>query len=94
MAHINIRLRFSAALAVLAVAAASAAQEAKPAAFRLTIDNIMRGEEMIGTSPSDVQWSYDSRILYFRWKKPGATSIAPMCWYREMPPPSTPNPMR
>jgi dipeptidyl aminopeptidase/acylaminoacyl peptidase len=47
------------------------AQEPKPAPFRMTIDNIMRGEDMIGQSPSAIQWSYDSQILYFRWKKPG-----------------------
>jgi len=46
------------------------AQEAKPVPFRMTIDNIMRGEEMIGQSPTEVQWSYDSQILYFRWKAP------------------------
>ncbi|MGD0782351.1 MAG: hypothetical protein ABSA30_05780, partial [Candidatus Aminicenantales bacterium] len=51
-------------------AAPLAAQEAKPAPFRMTIDNIMRGEEMIGQSPTDMQWSYDSTVLYFRWKAP------------------------
>ncbi|MCX6560623.1 MAG: S9 family peptidase [Candidatus Aminicenantes bacterium] len=47
-------------------------QAAAPGPFRLTIDNIMRGEELIGTTPSDLQWSYDGQVLYFRWKKPGA----------------------
>jgi dipeptidyl aminopeptidase/acylaminoacyl peptidase len=45
-------------------------REAGPAPFLMTIDNIMRGEEMIGQSPTEVQWSYDSRVLYFRWKAP------------------------
>ena len=36
----------------------------------LTIDTIMKGEEFIGTSPSGVQWSFDGKRLYFRWKKP------------------------
>ncbi len=57
-------------LALTAWASPPAAQEAKPAPFRMTVDNIMRGEEMIGQSPTDVQWSYDSRVLYFRWKAP------------------------
>jgi dipeptidyl aminopeptidase/acylaminoacyl peptidase len=43
---------------------------ATAAPFRMTIDNIMRGEEMIGQSPTNVQWSYDGQVLYFRWKAP------------------------
>lgn len=39
--------------------------------FKLTIDHIMKGPELVGTSPSDVLWSIDSQKLYFRWKKPG-----------------------
>ena len=50
-------------------------QESKPIPFRLTIDNIMRGDELIGQSPSNVQWSFDSRVLYFRWKKPGEKAV-------------------
>lgn len=44
---------------------------AKPQVLDLTIPNIMQGEELVGTSPSSVQWSYDGKLLYFRWKKPG-----------------------
>ena len=45
-------------LAISASAPSLPAQEAKPGPFRMTIDNIMRGEEMIGQSPTEVQWSY------------------------------------
>jgi len=38
--------------------------------FKLTIDSIMKGPDLVGTSPSDVMWSTDSKNLYFRWKKP------------------------
>jgi len=47
-------------------------QTAKPASpFKMTIDNIMRGAELVGTEPSGVAWSVDGTKLYFRWKKPG-----------------------
>jgi dipeptidyl aminopeptidase/acylaminoacyl peptidase len=38
-------------------------------AFELTIDNIMRGPGLFGTSPSLVRWSPDSRSIWFQWKK-------------------------
>ncbi|MDH5706400.1 MAG: S9 family peptidase [Candidatus Aminicenantes bacterium] len=43
----------------------------EPAKFELTIDNIMKGEELIGTAPSNIMWSVDGSRLYFRWTKPG-----------------------
>jgi acetyl esterase/lipase len=49
----------------------------KPAPFQpleLTIANIMKGEELVGTAPSAIQWSVDGKKLYFRWKKPGDKS--------------------
>src|SRR5581483_1120984 len=42
-----------------------------PAKFDLTIDNIMRGTEMIGTVPAQIRWSQDSQRVYFTWKQPG-----------------------
>lgn len=39
--------------------------------FELTIDHIMKGPELVGTSPSNVMWSIDSQKVYFRWKNPG-----------------------
>lgn len=43
--------------------------QAKPGT--LTIDKIMRGEELIGISPSGVMWSHDSQRIYFRWRQQG-----------------------
>ncbi|MDD8025763.1 MAG: hypothetical protein PHI34_04565, partial [Acidobacteriota bacterium] len=81
-------------LAALLLAALAAVPPASPgsqmaptAPFRLTIDNIMRGDELIGTSPSDVQWSFDGRILYFRWKKPGAKAAELYAWAKSDPAP-------
>src|SRR5262245_36999604 len=37
--------------------------------FELTIDNIMRGPELVGYEPTSVRWSPDSQKIYFRWKK-------------------------
>jgi len=43
----------------------------KPAVpFKLTVENIMRGADLVGTEPSGVAWSVDGSRLYFRWKKP------------------------
>lgn len=48
--------------------------------FELTIENIMRGEELVGSAPSGLRggfrgtrfnWSPDGRYIYFRWKQPG-----------------------
>ncbi len=37
----------------------------------LTVDTIMKGDDFVGRSPSNPQWSADGRTLYFRWRKPG-----------------------
>lgn len=34
---------------------------------QLTVEQIMRDPKWIGTSPSDVFWSYDSKSIYFKW---------------------------
>lgn len=39
--------------------------------FTLTIDNIMRGADLVGYEPDSVRWSQDSRRIYFRWKRAG-----------------------
>ena len=51
--------------------------------FELTIENIMRGPDLVGTAPRALRrggffrggprfsWSPDSRYVYFRWKQPG-----------------------
>lgn len=65
-------------------------QPADAQEFELTVPNIMRGPELVGTSPSPLggggffrggaahTWSPDSRYVYFRWEQPGvdtATTI-------------------
>ena len=39
--------------------------------FEFTIQNIMRGPELVGVAPRGFRWSPDSRHLYFRWQQPG-----------------------
>ena len=38
----------------------------------LSIDLIMKGEDLVGTAPSDPVWATDAKTLYFRWRKAGA----------------------
>jgi len=53
--------------------AGSAAQPKAPAgaAAMLTVDSIMRGPKLVGTSPSAIEWSKDSSKIYFTWQKAG-----------------------
>lgn len=37
----------------------------------LKMEEIMKGEEFVGYSPSRVQWSLDSKKLFFNWKQEG-----------------------
>ena len=48
---------------------ATATNGAKP--FELTVDSIMRGPDLVGSAPSSVRWSGDSKWIYFDWQKPG-----------------------
>jgi hypothetical protein len=43
----------------------------KPAPFTLTVDNIMKGDKLIGSAPTAVRWAPDSSRIYFSWQKPG-----------------------
>ncbi len=66
----------SASIAVLVLlfmpAVPTVAQE-----FDLSVENIMRGPELVGTAPRALRgqgvasWSPDSRHLYYRWREPG-----------------------
>ncbi|HTL08224.1 MAG TPA: alpha/beta fold hydrolase [Chitinophagaceae bacterium] len=47
---------------LMAVAHLSMAQSSA-----LTVEKIMRDPKWIGTSPSNLQWSFDGRQLYFNW---------------------------
>jgi dipeptidyl aminopeptidase/acylaminoacyl peptidase len=49
--------------------------------FSLTIDNIMRGPELVGYEPAQVRWSHDGQTIYFQWKKYSDKIIAPMDTY-------------
>src|ERR1700730_14836350 len=37
--------------------------------FDLTVDNIMRGPQLVGYAPDDVRWTPDGSRLYFTWKQ-------------------------
>ena len=59
---------------------AVAAQPAK--AFEFTIKNIMRGPELYGREPQRIQWSADSKWIYFTWNPPGTDWREPARPYR------------
>src|SRR6266581_7600625 len=40
--------------------------------FQLTVENIMRGPDLVGTAPSNERFSADGRYVYLRWRSPGA----------------------
>src|SRR4051812_10295742 len=40
----------------------------------LTVEKIMQDPKWIGTSPTNVFWSYDSKTLYFKWNPEKAIS--------------------
>jgi dipeptidyl aminopeptidase/acylaminoacyl peptidase len=45
---------------------------------QLTIDNIMRGPNLVGTEPAQVRWSGDGSKIYFQWKRAADPIIAPL----------------
>lgn len=47
------------------------AQQPAAKKFELTVDNIMRGFDLVGYEPSAPRWSRDNRRVYFRWKRAG-----------------------
>jgi len=51
------------------LAGQKAPNQASGARFNLTIDNIMRGPELVGYEPRAVRWSGDSQRVYFQWKQ-------------------------
>ncbi|MGA2361217.1 MAG: prolyl oligopeptidase family serine peptidase [Candidatus Aminicenantales bacterium] len=53
------------------------AEASKAPIANLSIDLIMKGEEFVGTAPSDPVWAVDGKTLYFRWKKPGDKRAEP-----------------
>jgi dipeptidyl aminopeptidase/acylaminoacyl peptidase len=76
-----------ASAALLAAAAGTAPVTAQQ--FELTVENIMRGPELVGSAPQSLRggggffgggsvfsWSPDSRYIYFRWQQPGVDTSA------------------
>jgi dipeptidyl aminopeptidase/acylaminoacyl peptidase len=41
----------------------------------LTVESIMRGSDLVGTAPFNVQFSADGRYVYFRWRQPGTDTL-------------------
>jgi len=56
---------------VLSVSPFAAAAQA-PA---LTVESIMRGPDLVGTAPSNVQFGADGRSVYFRWRRPETDTL-------------------
>lgn len=85
------RLRLAKLLATIAIVtagpvhaqSAATARAAEPGStFELTVQNIMRGPEHVGSSPGGVQWTDDGRWIYFRWKPGGQPWDEPSALYR------------
>jgi dipeptidyl aminopeptidase/acylaminoacyl peptidase len=75
-------LSFIFVVAVCLNPVAALAQTAQPVKkFDLTIDNIMRGAELVGHEPTGVRWSPDSQKIYFRWKQANEPRVAEMSTY-------------
>src|SRR5688500_16299815 len=63
-------------IALIALVVTAPALVAQPApksdgTFARTVDNIMRGPDLVGYAPDALRWSADSQKLYFDWRKPG-----------------------
>ncbi|HEX4565407.1 MAG TPA: alpha/beta fold hydrolase [Vicinamibacterales bacterium] len=63
--------RFACLTLVLLATPALTAQQGADHKFRLTVDSIMRGPDLVGYPPDGLRWSPDSQKLYFEWRKPG-----------------------
>ncbi len=55
--------------------------QAQTKKFDLTIDNIMRGPDLVGYEPSRPYWSQDGQRLYFRWKRAGEPRLKELDLY-------------
>src|SRR5258706_2558265 len=43
---------------------------------QLSVKQIMSDPKWIGTSPSEILWSYDSKSIYFHWNPEKNTSVS------------------
>ena len=50
--------------------------------FDLNVAEIMRGPEIVGREPANIQWTPDSRYIYFQWLPPGSDWREPLRPYR------------
>ena len=62
------------AIILITTVAISQAQELG----KLSVDKIMRDPVWMGTSPTNIQWSADSKTIYFQWNPKGERKIS---WY-------------
>ncbi|MBL8187012.1 MAG: S9 family peptidase [Acidobacteria bacterium] len=53
----------------------SRSSSAQTRKFELTVDSIMRANDLVGYEPSRPYWSQDSQRLYFRWKRAGEARL-------------------
>ena len=74
-------LRSVLSAASLAIAAAAAAAQTADS-FPLTIESIMRGEEVVGRPPARARWTADGKWIYFLWNKAGTDWREPLRPYR------------
>ncbi|HEV8304337.1 MAG TPA: prolyl oligopeptidase family serine peptidase [Gemmatimonadales bacterium] len=59
----------------LAIAMVFSPYPATAQGFPLTVETIMRGPELVGTAPSNVQFGADGRYAYFHWRQPGVDTL-------------------
>ncbi|HMV86507.1 MAG TPA: LpqB family beta-propeller domain-containing protein [Blastocatellia bacterium] len=69
------RLLVSVCLFALLLPAPVFAQQSPPKKFELTVDSIMRANDLVGYEPARPYWSQDGRRVYFRWKRAGEARL-------------------
>jgi dipeptidyl aminopeptidase/acylaminoacyl peptidase len=69
-------------LLVMITLAVSPDLAAQGSRFDLSVQNIMRGTELVGREPGNIRWTPDSRYIYFQWLPPGTDWREPTRPYR------------
>ncbi|MGH7505378.1 MAG: TolB family protein, partial [Longimicrobiales bacterium] len=67
----RIAIRATLPAITLALLCPAAVRGQATAGFKLTVQNIMRGPELVGEAPDDIRWTDDGRWILFRWKPGG-----------------------
>lgn len=75
------RLLVTVCLCALSLPIPAFAQQTSPKKFDLTVDDIMRGPDLVGYEPSRPYWSQDGQRLYFRWKRAGEPRLKELDLY-------------